>query len=197
VFLRRKLICVNRGLLVMNISMSTFRFHLIDRNSKCPTVLKQKDNQIRQAENTFSPKRFYPESYEYLIVFYEFSITRSSIFGPNSHRISHPSFTCVPSSLLSRRTHRKLSFCVAMNSKTVHQKLFVQTRNENIEIELVPSIFRSFGGVSVRIREARKKGDFQCILFFWTFEIIKMRMQEKLAAFLLEQLIWYITADLR
>jgi hypothetical protein len=85
----------------MNISMSTFRLQLIDRNSKFPTVLKQKDNQIQQAENTFSPKRFYPESYEYLIVFYEFSITRSSIFEPDSHRISHPSFTRVPSSFSS------------------------------------------------------------------------------------------------
>jgi hypothetical protein len=85
----------------MNISMSTFRLQLIDRNSKFPTVLKQKDNQIQQAENTFSPKRFYPESYEYLIVFYEFSITRSSIFEPDSHRISHPSFTRVPSSFFN------------------------------------------------------------------------------------------------
>ncbi len=82
----------------MNISMSTFRLQLIDRSSKFPTVLKQKDNQIQQAENTFSSKRFYPESYEYLIVFYEFSITRSSIFEPDSHRISHPSSTRVPSS---------------------------------------------------------------------------------------------------
>ncbi len=83
----------------MNISMSTFRLQLIDRNSKFPTVLKQNDNQIRHPENTFSPKRFYSESYEYVIVFYEFSITRSSIFEPASHRISHPSFTRVPSSL--------------------------------------------------------------------------------------------------
>ncbi len=58
---------------------------MIDRNSKFPTVLKQKDNQIRQPENTFSPKMFHPESYEYLIVFYEFSITPSSIFEPASH----------------------------------------------------------------------------------------------------------------
>ncbi len=82
----------------MNISMSTFRLRLIDRNSKFPTVLKQKNDQIRHPENTFSPKRFYPESYEYLIVFNEFSISRSSIFEPASHRILHPSFTRVPSS---------------------------------------------------------------------------------------------------
>jgi hypothetical protein len=84
----------------MNISMSTFRLQLIDCNSKFPTVLKQKDNQIGHPKNTFSPKRFYSESYEYLIVFYEFSITRSSIFEPASHRIPHPSFTRVPSSSL-------------------------------------------------------------------------------------------------
>jgi hypothetical protein len=77
----------------MNISMSTFRLQLIDRNSKFPTVLKQKDNQIQQTENTFSPKRFYPESYEYLIVLYEFSITHSSIFG---HTEPFPAISIYP-----------------------------------------------------------------------------------------------------
>jgi hypothetical protein len=80
----------------MNISMSTFQLQLIDRNSKFSTFLKQKDNQIRHPENTFSPKRLYPEPYEYLLVFDEFSISRLSIFEPASHRISHPSFTRVP-----------------------------------------------------------------------------------------------------
>ena len=155
----------------MNISISTFRLQLIDRNSKFPTVLKQKDNQIRQAENTFSPKRFYPESYEYLIVFYEFSITRSSIFGPNSHRISHPIFTRVPSSflfLLSRRTHRKLSFCVAMNSRTVNQKILVQTRDENIEIELVSF----FSDLSWEFRFVYRKPEKKAIFnVFCSFEL--------------------------
>jgi hypothetical protein len=133
VFIRRKLICVNRGLLVMNISMSTFRLPLIDRNSKFPTVLKEKDNRIRHPENTCSPKNCHPESYEYLIVSYEFSITRSSIFQPTSHRISHPSFTGVPSSFffffffVSRRTHQKLVFCFVMISRTESQKIVVQT----------------------------------------------------------------------
>ncbi len=92
----------------MNISMSTFRLQLIDRNSKFPTVLKQKDNQIRYPENTFPQKRFYPESYEYLIVFYEFPITPSSIFEPASHRISHPIFTRVPSSLIYLSNYTEL-----------------------------------------------------------------------------------------
>jgi hypothetical protein len=95
--------------------MSTVRLQLIDRNSKFPTVLKQKDNQIRQAENTFSLKTFYPESYEYLIVFYEFSITRSSIFEPDSHRISHPSFTRVPSSYFLKIS---VQFHFILRSKT-------------------------------------------------------------------------------
>jgi hypothetical protein len=85
--------------------------------------------------------------------------------------------------VLSRRTHRNLSFCVAMNSRMAHQKLFVQTRNENIEIELVPFVFRSFVGLSVRIQEARKKGDFQCISFFSTFEIIKIRIARKVSRY--------------
>ena len=100
--------------------------------------------------------------------------------------------------LLSLRTHRKLWICVAMNSRTARQKLFVQTRNENIEIELVPFVFRSFVGVFVRIQEARKKGDFQCILFFWTFEIIKIRIARKVSRYSL----WttdfiYTSADVR
>ncbi len=146
--------------------MSTFRLQLIDRHSTFLTVLVEGDNQIRQPVYRFSRKRFHTQLQEYLLVSYEFAISRSSIFEPASHRISHPSSSRVPSSLLSRRTHRKLSFCVAMNSRTGHQQTLVQTRNENIEIELVPFVFRSFVGVFVRIQEARKKGDFQCILFF-------------------------------
>ncbi len=150
----------------MNIQMSTSRPQVIDRHSTFLTVLVEGDNQIRQPVYRFSRKNFHTQSQEYLLVSYEFAISRSSIFEPASHRISHPSSSRVPSSLLSRRTHRKLSFCVAMNSRTGHQQTLVQTRNENIEIELVPFVFRSFVGVFVRIQEARKKGDFQCILFF-------------------------------
>ena len=152
----------------MNIQMSTFRLQLIDRHSTFLTVLVEEDNQIRQPVYMFSRKIFHNQSQEYLLVFYEFSISRSSIFEPASHRIPHPSSSRVPSSFffLSRRTHQKLVFCVRMISRTESQNIVVQTRNENIEIELVPFVFRSFVGVSVRIQEARKKGDFQCILFF-------------------------------
>jgi hypothetical protein len=81
----------------MDISMSTFRLQLIDRHSTLLTLLIEKNNQIRHPENTFSRKRFHSQSYEYLLVFYEFSISRSSIFEPASHRISYPGSSRVPS----------------------------------------------------------------------------------------------------
>jgi hypothetical protein len=40
------------------------------------------------------------------------------------------------------------------------QKIVVQTRNENIEIELDKSIFRSFLGASISLQGAVQKGDF-------------------------------------
>ncbi len=100
VFFRRKLIGVNRGLIVMNIQMSTFRLQLTDRHSTFLTVLVEGDNQIRQPVCRFSWKSFHTQSQKYLLVSYEFSISRSSKFEPASHRISHPSFTRVPSSFL-------------------------------------------------------------------------------------------------
>ncbi len=148
----------------MNIQMSTFRLQHIDRYSTFLTVSVEGDNQIRQPVYRFSRKRFHTQSQEYLLVSHEFSISRSSIFEPASHRIPHPSSSRVPSSFffffLSRRTHQKLVFCVVMISRTESQKIVVQTRNENIEIELDKSVFRSFVGVSVRLQGARKKDDF-------------------------------------
>ncbi len=85
----------------MNIAMSTFRLQLIDRHLTFLSKLIVNDNRIRQPENTFSWKRFHTQLEEYLLVFYEFSIPRSSIFEPASHRISHPSFTRMPSSLFT------------------------------------------------------------------------------------------------
>ncbi len=38
----------------------------------------------------------------------------------------------------------KFVLCVAVISRTGHQKIFVQIRDENIEIESLPSVFRSF-----------------------------------------------------
>ena len=75
----------------MNILMYIFRLQWIDHHSTFLTILIEKGNQIRQPENTFSWKRFHIQPYEYLLVFYEFSISRSSIFEPVSHRISYPS----------------------------------------------------------------------------------------------------------
>ena len=167
----------------MNIQMSTFRLQLIDRHSTFLTVLVEGDNQIRQPVYTFSQKRFHTQSQEYLLVSYEFSISRSSIFEPASHRIPHPSSSRVPSSLLSRRTHRKLSFCVAMISRTENQKIFVQTQDENIKTKLPPTFFKFFVDTSVYLQRVRQKGDFQCILLFSTFEIIKMRIATKVSRY--------------
>jgi hypothetical protein len=100
----------------MNISMSIFRLQRIDRHSTFLTVLIEKGNQIRQPEYTFSWKRFHTQPYEYLLVFYEFSISRSSIFEPASHRISYPSFTHVPSSVC----YCCLSFSLLSSSLFVH-----------------------------------------------------------------------------
>ena len=110
-FFRRKLICVNRGLLVMNIFMSIFRLQRIDHHSTFLTILIEKGNQIRQPENTFSWKKFHIQPYEYLLVFYEFLISRSSIFEPASHRISYSSSSRVPSSSFSFLDVRIKSWC--------------------------------------------------------------------------------------
>jgi hypothetical protein len=117
--------------------------------------------------------------------FYEFSISRSSIFEPASHRIPHPSSSRVPSSFpyLSRRTHQKLSCCVVMTSRTESQKIFVQTQDENIKTKSPPSFFKFFVDPSVYLQRVRQKGDFQCILLFSTFEIIKMRIARKVSRY--------------
>jgi hypothetical protein len=94
--------------------------------------------------------------------------------------------------LLSLRTHRKLSFCVARISTTANQKIFVQTRDENIKSELVPFVFRSFVGVSIRLQEARKKGHFPCILFVSIFEIIKMKVARKVSIISSKTFNWFI-----
>ncbi len=70
---------------------------------------------------------------------------------------------------------------IAMISGTANRKIFVQTRDENIKTELVPFVFRSSVGVSVRIQEVRKKDDFRCSLFFSTFELIQMKTATKVS----------------
>jgi hypothetical protein len=54
-----------------------------------------------------------------------------------------------------------------MISRTESQKIAVQTRNENIEIELDKSVFRSFLGASVRLQRVPQKDDFiEDLVFF-------------------------------
>jgi hypothetical protein len=44
-----------------------------------------------------------------------------------------------------------------MISRTENQKIFVQTQDENIEIELIVFFLQSFIGPSVRLQRARQK----------------------------------------
>jgi len=57
-------------------------------------------------------------------------------------------------SLLSRHKHRKVLFSVAMNPRMENRKIFVQTRDENIEIEFLPTVFGSLVGTSVCLQRA-------------------------------------------
>jgi hypothetical protein len=45
------------------------------------------------------------------------------------------------------------TFCVTMITGTEHQKIFFQMQDENIEIESLPSVFRSFLGPSVVLQK--------------------------------------------
>jgi hypothetical protein len=59
---------------------------------------------------------------------------------------------------LSLRTQQKLSFSIAMTSRTANQKIFVQTQDENIENELVPLVFLIFrGSFSSSTRSPKKR----------------------------------------
>ena len=71
---------------------------------------------------------------------------------------------------LSRRTHRKLSFCDAMISRMENQKIFVETQDENIDIESPPSVFWSLVEGFVSLQRTGQKGNF-CFwtLFFFAF----------------------------
>jgi hypothetical protein len=63
----------------------------------------------------------------------------------------------------------KLSVSVAMISRTANQKMIVETRDENIVIELIPFFFKSSirGFVSKQI--APQKGKFLCTVLFFAF----------------------------
>jgi len=62
-----------------------------------------------------------------------------------------------------------------MISKTEHQKISVQTPDENIKTEYIASVLRSLVETCTRLQRARQKDNFfMCTLFFSRFEIIKM-----------------------
>jgi len=68
--------------------------------------------------------------------------------------------TALTSGADSSRPYQNFRFCVPVISATEHQKMFVQTQHENIEIEFVPFLFRSLMGPSISIEQARQKSDF-------------------------------------
>src|SRR5271163_1782915 len=81
---------------------------------------------------------------------------------------------------ITRRTHKKLSFCVSMISRTENQKIFNQTLSENIKIESIPFVFLSLLRGFVRLQIALQKGEFlsgHC--FFSLFEIIKTKTRQE------------------
>jgi hypothetical protein len=78
--------------------------------------------------------------------------------------------------LLSRRTHKKLSFSVVTISSTGNQKIFVQTQGESIGIGPITSVFKCYVRGSVRLHKARQKR--QSLMFF-SFEIIKTKTRQK------------------
>jgi hypothetical protein len=62
---------------------------------------------------------------------------------------------------LSRSTHRNLLFCVAMIWRMESQKIFVETRDETIDIEPIPSVLRSSLRGLVPLQIALKKDKFE------------------------------------
>jgi hypothetical protein len=51
---------------------------------------------------------------------------------------------------------------------TANQKIFVQTENENIKIEPLPSFFRSLIEAFVHLETAAEKDEFVCGLSFFS-----------------------------
>jgi hypothetical protein len=68
-----------------------------------------------------------------------------------------------------------------MISGMEHQKIFVQMEDENIEIESLPSVFRSFLGPSVVLQ--KDKQFCMGIVFFSMFGIIKMKIARKVRCY--------------
>jgi hypothetical protein len=63
---------------------------------------------------------------------------------------------------LSWFTHWNFGFYVAMISEMECQKIFVEIRHKNIEIESLPSVFWSFVGCFVRLKRAQQESK-----YFW------------------------------
>ncbi len=59
------------------------------------------------------------------------------------------------------------AFCVAVISRMEHQKILVQTRDENMETEVLSSPFRYLMGASILLGQARRKGDFVLLTLFF------------------------------
>jgi hypothetical protein len=57
-----------------------------------------------------------------------------------------------------------------MIAGTANQKLFVQTRDETVEIELLPFFFILYWELSFADKESDKKANFSMGLFFLTFK---------------------------
>ncbi len=72
-------------------------------------------------------------------------------------------FTFFLSFILSRSTHQKLSFCVAMIWRTESQKILIEKGDENIDIEPIQPILRSSPIGLVRSEKARQKDKFEWI----------------------------------
>ena len=83
-----KLTCVNRGLLVMHILMSTIRLQLIASHSTFLTVLIEKDNQSLQPENTFSQKRFHTQLQKHLLA-HRYSNQLRTAFRTRARLVCH------------------------------------------------------------------------------------------------------------
>ncbi len=94
------------------------------------------------------------------------------------------SFFFVFTFLLSLRTHQKSSFSVAIGSQ--ERRIRKYSFKREIKISR-PNLYLLFFDLSWELlfvyRKPERKGDFRCILLFWTFETIKMRIARKFSRY--------------
>ena len=81
---------------------------------------------------------------------------------------------------VTRHIQLDVDFCVAMISRTKHQKPLLATRHLSTTGLLVPFFVGSFLGVFVRSREAPENGNMRCFIVQWTIEIIKQLIERLL-----------------